>query len=134
MELGAVCYPRTVQELYDFLKFIYLRRAVRFKRCRLCGKLFAAVDGERTEYCRRKYSGKKACRDIGAARVYQKKILSNPITRAYNRAYKTHNARIRYGTMTREEFKDWVAEAKHLRNACQSGDIALDRFEKWLKQ
>ena len=134
MELGAVCYPRTVQELYDFLKFIYLRRAVRFKRCRLCGKLFAAVDGERTEYCRRKYSGKKACRDIGAARVYQKKILSNPITRAYNRAYKTHNARIRYGTMTREEFQTWVAEAKRLRDVCQSGNISLDCFEEWLKQ
>lgn len=66
--------------------------------------------------------------------VIGKKILSNPITRAYNRAYKTHNARIRYGTMTRAEFQTWVAKAKQLRDACQSGEISLDRFEKWLKQ
>ena len=65
---------------------------------------------------------------------HRKKILSNPITRAYNRAYKTHNARIRYGTMTRAEFQTWVAKAKQLRDACQSGEISLDRFEKWLKQ
>lgn len=126
-----ICYPESVFELYDFLKAIYLRRAVRFKRCRLCGKLFAAIDGERTEYCSRKYSDHKFCRDIGAARVYQKKILSNPITRAYNRAYKTHSARIRYGTMTRQT---WVAKAKRLRDACQSGKISLACFEKWLKQ
>ena len=129
-----ICYPENMLELYNFLKAIYLRRAVRFKRCRLCGKLFAAIDGERTEYCSRIYSGHKSCRDIGAARVYQKKILSNPITRAYNRAYKTHNARIRYGIMTKKEFQAWVAEAKQLRGACQSGEISLDRFEKWLKQ
>ena len=134
MQFGEICYPENVLALYDFLKSIYLRRAIRFKRCRLCRKLFAAVDGTRTKYCNRKYSDKKTCRDIGAVREYQKKILSNPVTRAYNRAYKTHNARIRYGTMTKDEFRIWAAEAKRLRNACQSGDISLDFFEAWLKQ
>lgn len=134
MPFCEICYPENVLTLYDYLKSVYLRRAVQFKRCRLCGKLFAAVDGTRTKYCSRKYSGNKVCRDIGASRVYQKKILSDPITRAYNRAYKTHNARIRYGTMTKEEFRTWVAEAKHLRDACLSGNITLDGFMDWLKQ
>ena len=54
-------------------------------------------------------------------------------THAYNRAYKTHNARIRYGTMTREEFKAWTEEAKKRRDACQAGESSLERFEEWLK-
>ena len=53
MILAEVCYPRSVQELYVFLKSTYLRRAVRFKECRLFGKLFAATAGHRTEYCPR---------------------------------------------------------------------------------
>ena len=134
MILAEVCYPRSVQELYVFLKSTYLRRAVRFKECRLCGKLFAATDGDRTEYCSREYEKGKTCREVGASRVYQKKLLGNPITRAYNRAYKTHNARIRYGTMTREEFNAWTEEAKKHRDACQAGEISLERFEEWLKQ
>ena len=111
-----------------------MRRAIRFKRCQLCGRLFAATDGDRTEYCSREYEKGKTCRDVGAARVYQKKLLGNPITRAYNRAYKTHNARIRYGTMTREEFNAWTAEAKKHRDACQNGEISLEAFEAWLKK
>ena len=134
MVLAEVCYPESVQELYDFLKSTYLRRAIRFKRCQLCGRLFAATDGDRTEYCSREYEKGKTCRDVGAARVYQKKLLGNPITRAYNRAYKTHNARIRYGTMTREEFNAWTAEAKRYRDACQTGEISLEAFEEWLKK
>lgn len=88
--------------------------AVRYvsKKAVRCGKLFAATDGDRTESCSREYEKGKTCREVGASRVYQKKLLGNPITRAYNRAYKTHNARIRYGTMTREEFNAWTEEAK----------------------
>ncbi len=134
MVMAEVCYPKSVQELYVFLKSTYLRRAIRFKRCQLCGKLFAATAGDRTEYCSREYEKGKTCRDVGAARVYQKKLLGNPITRAYNRAYKTHNARIRYGTMTREEFNAWTAEAKKHRDACQNGEISLEAFEEWLKK
>ena len=134
MVMAEVCYPQSVQELYVFLKSTYLRRAVRFKRCQLCGGLFAATDGDRTEYCSREYENGKTCREVGAARVYQKKLLGNPITRAYNRAYKTHNARIRYGTMTREAFNAWTEEAKKHRDACQNGEISLEAFEEWLKK
>ena len=102
-------------------------------RYQIGGKLFAATDGDRTEYCSREYEKGKTCREVGASRIYQKKLLGNPITRAYNRAYKTHNARIRYGTMTREEFKAWTEEAKKHRDACQAGEISLERFEEWLK-
>lgn len=98
MVMAEVCYPNSVQELYVFLKSIYLRRTICFKRCQLCGRLFAAADSDRTEFCSREYEKDKTCRDVGAARIYQKKLLDNPIIRAHNRAYKTNNVRIRYGT------------------------------------
>ena len=63
MVMAEVCYPKSVQELYVFLKSTYLRRAIRFKRCQLCGRLFAATDGDRTEYCSREYEKEMCIRD-----------------------------------------------------------------------
>ncbi len=99
--LSKVCYPETMQELYYCLKSAYLCRTVCFKQCYLCSKRFAVVDGERAEYCSRETESKKTFCEVGAARLYQKKILGNPLIHTYNRAYKSHKARIRYGMMTR---------------------------------
>ncbi len=35
--------------------------------------------------------------------------------------------------MTSEEFRQCTEKAKHLRGACQAGEILLERFEEWLK-
>ena len=57
-------------------------------------------------YCERPVDDSgKTCRDIGSLRAYRKRQKQDPAVSAYNRAYKTHYARIKYKTMTREEFQ-----------------------------
>ena len=58
--------------------------------------------------------------------------MENPAIREYKRSYKTHNARIRYGLMTREEFTAWSVEAREKRDKCVAGDLPMEEFVAWL--
>ena len=62
----------------------------------------------------------------------QQTQMKNPATREFTRSYKAHNARIRYGLMTREEFDKWAAEAREKRDACVAGNLSLEDFVAWL--
>ncbi len=62
----------------------------------------------------------------------QQTQMKNPATREFTRSYKAHNARIRYGLMTREEFDKWAAEAREKRDACVAGKLSLEDFVAWL--
>ena len=63
---------------------------------------------------------------------YQSRQMKNPAAREFTRSYKAHNARIRYGLMTREEFDKWAAEAREKRDACVAGKLPLEDFVAWL--
>ena len=52
----------------------------------------------------------------------------------YRKAYKTHFARIRSGTMTKEQFDIWKGEATVKRLFVESGDMSLDEYAGWLKK
>lgn len=135
LEMVDTLYPRTLQDLYHFLTAGYLKQGVCFKVCKNCGRYFAVNGSMNAEYCDRKIEGsQKTCRQMGAVRVYQQKQMKDPVLRLYNRAYKTHNARIRYGRMTREEFLEWSARARALRDKCLDGKISNEDFELWLKE
>ncbi|WOC31546.1 MULTISPECIES: DUF6076 domain-containing protein [Caproicibacterium] len=135
LEMVDALYPHSLQDLYHFLLAGYLKAGVCFKVCKNCGRYFAVTGSMNAEYCDRKIDGsQKTCRQMGAVRVYQQKQMKDPILRLYNRAYKTHNARIRYGRMTREEFLEWSARARALRDKCLEGKISVSDFEIWLKE
>ena len=53
-------------------------------------------------------------------------------SRNTKRSYKAHNARIRYGLMTREEFQAWSKEARQKRDRCVAGELSLEEFVAWL--
>ena len=106
-------------ELLKILKHNFV-----IKKCKNCNKYFMLVDNYNTAYCNNIFNeGNKTCREIGASRQYAKKIDADPILKAYNRAYKTHFARIIYKKMTKEEFNSWLMEAQSKR------DITLKEFE-----
>ena len=69
---------------------------------------------------------------MGSVRLYEKKIFSEPAIKEYKRSYKAHNARIRYGLMTREEFQAWSKEARQNRDRCVAGELSLEEFVAWL--
>ena len=101
-------------------------------RCRRTRKKPASAVAA-ARYCNRKMDGStKTCRQNGALRVYENRKQQNPVMREYKRSYKSHNARIRYGLMTRDDFAAWSQEARDRRDKCVNGDLSLDDFVEWL--
>lgn len=124
------------KDLADIIYFLIsrcLQEEIRMKTCKYCGLLFPVTDNYGAEYCNRLIDGStKTCREIGSVRLYEQRILVDPIMQAYKRSYKTHNARIRYGYSTKEEFTAWSKEARAMRDKCIAGEITLDEFTAWL--
>ena len=129
--LVLAVYPKTPSEILDYLTYYYMTEDVTFRPCKSCGRYFAASG--KAEYCNRLMDGsRKTCREMGAMRLYESNKMKNPALRAYTKSYKTHNARIRYGTLTREQFAAWSVEARAMRDKCVSGEIPLDELQDWL--
>ena len=62
----------------------------------------------------------------------QQTQMKNPATREFTRSYKAHNARERYGTMTKAEFTAWSKDARAKRADCVAGKLSLEDFVAWL--
>ena len=87
----------------------------------------------RLEFCDRLIDGSaKTCKEIGSLRLYEKRKPEEPAIKEYKRSCKAHNARIRYGLMTREEFNTWSQEARRKRDDCVAGKLSLEEFVAWL--
>lgn len=131
---GYVVYPEMTGDLINFIVAEYIKRGVGVKKCKNCGRDFVSQRNNQVDYCDRVISNTgKTCRQLGAIRVYQNKQNENPVMREYNKSYKTHNARIRYGTLTKEAFADWSVRAREMRKKCMDGEITLEQFVEWLK-
>ena len=123
----------TLDDLPAFLLARYARENLRYRKCKFCGRYFGVVRNYKSEYCDRLIDGStKTCKDSGALRLYEKRKLENPAVKEYKRSYKAHNARIRYGLMTREEFQAWSKEARQNRDRCVAGELSLEEFVAWL--
>ena len=124
------------EEPRDFVQFIlaeYIRHNLRFRICKFCGRYFGITGNTRAEFCDHLIDGStKTCKEMGSLRLYEKRKMEDPAIREYKRSYKAHNARIRYGIMTREEFNAWSQEARRKRDDCVAGKLPLEEFVAWL--
>jgi len=117
--------------LMEIMGMITEQRTV--KKCRLCNKYFIA-ENLKNEYCNRIPAGeKKPCSEIGSIRSYQNKVKSDIPLTLYQRAYKTHFARIKKKRMVQNAFHIWAINAKQKLDAVRAGEFSVDAFEKWLK-
>ena len=127
-----------LDSLEDLLKYeVYgmTQAEKRIKRCKNCGRYFV-IDKGNVEYCDRIAAGEtKPCSEIGKSRTYEQKIAKGGTAMAlYRKAYKTHFARIRSGTMSREQFEAWKGEATSKRQEVESGILDMDEYATWLKK
>ena len=121
------------EDLVHFAMYQYMEQNLRFRTCKFCERYFGVTGGSNPDYCERLIDGSsKTCRENGALRVYEKRRLKDPAIREYKRSYKAHNARIRYGLMTRDEFNTWSMEAREKRDKCVAGELSLMEFVEWL--
>ena len=122
--LREVLYPNTVRDLYNYLK-AYCLRLPQF--------LHLWIGNITQDYCTRLMEGsEKTCRQMGAVVQYQSRQMKNPAAREFTRSYKAHNARVRYGTMSKAEFTAWSKTAREKRDACIAGKLPLEDFVAWL--
>ena len=70
-------------------------------------------------YCEHTAPGEesKTCRESGARTVFEKKIQDEDTWKIYKRAYKKYYARVMKGTLSREDFNAWAAQAAADRDA-----------------
>lgn len=130
---GETINTENPEHFVQFVLSEYIRRNLRFRTCKFCGRYFGITGNTRSEFCDRLIDGsKKTCKEMGSVRLYDKRALENPVVREYKRSYKAHNARIRYGLMTRDEFRAWSKEARKKRDDCLAGKLSLDEFIIWL--
>lgn len=121
------------EDIVNFMLVSYMRNNLQMKTCKYCGRYFGTKRSYKTDYCDRMIAGsRKTCREAGSLKLYEKRKLEDPAVREYKRSYKTHNARIRYGIMTREEFNEWSLEARKRRDECIQGKLSLEDFVAWL--
>ena len=131
--LREVLYPNTVRDLYNYLKAYCLRVPLPIHKCKNCGRYFVVTGNITQDYCTRLMEGsEKTCRQMGAVVQYQSRQMKNPATREFTRSYKAHNARVRYGTMSKAEFTAWSKTAREKRDACVAGKLPLEDFVAWL--
>ena len=131
--LREVLYPNTVRDLYNYLKAYCLRLPLAIHKCKNCGRYFVVTGNITQDYCTRLMEGsEKTCRQMGAVVQYQSRKMKTPATREFTRSYKAHNARVRYGTMTKAEFTAWSKTAREKRDACVAGKLSLEDFVAWL--
>ena len=131
--LREVLYPNTVRDLYNYLKAYCLRLPLPIHKCKNCGRYFVVTGNITQDYCTRLMeASEKTCRQMGAVVQYQSRQMKNPATREFTRSYKAHNARVRYGTMTKAEFTAWSKEARAKRADCVAGKLPLEDFVAWL--
>lgn len=103
------------------------------RRCRRCGKYFV-VNNRKVAYCDRVDMSGVCCSAVGSQQNYQKKLEDDEPLKIYNRAYKTHFARVKKGTMSKDAFRLWYDEAKSKLAEVRNGNLDISDFQTWLKK
>ena len=88
-----------------------------------------------TEYCERPVpKGQQCCRDIGALKQWTIRQAGNDAFKAYRKEYKRRFAWIKAGRISDEAFYAWSEQARAQKKECDEGTIALEDFQRWLKE
>lgn len=137
----TVTIPKPYEEykidcLYQLLYLEILsmvQNKVMIRKCRHCGKYFV-VANRKIAYCNRidEFGGR--CSIVGSRQSFQKKMETDKALQIYNRAYKTHHARLRKGKMSKGAFEIWCNEAKQKLSEARAGELDIVSFQKWLKE
>lgn len=86
-----------------------LETGMYIKKCPFCGKYFILHGNYHKKYC-------SDCKAQAISTNYRNKVKSSPILKEYNKAYQRNNARVKSGSMTKEEFRLWTDAATKKRD------------------
>lgn len=129
-----VLRPQTVRDLVGFHLKECVRREMKVRICKNCGRYFIIRGRTTAQYCDRAINGNRSCREIGAPRVWEKHKHGEPLFVMYRREYKKRFAWIKAGKLTRETFYAWGEKAREKKAECEAGVITAEQFKMWLEQ
>lgn len=129
-----VLRPQTVRDLVGFHLKECVRREMKVRICKNCGRYFIIRGRTTAQYCDRAINGDRSCREIGAPRVWEKRKRGEPLFVMYRREYKKRFAWIKARKLTRETFYAWGEKAREKKAECEAGVITAEQFKMWLEQ
>ncbi len=132
-------------EVNSFADIIYLElyqmilNNIAVKKCEWCGKYFVLKGDYGTKYCSRIPKGKKqTCQHLGSTRDFNARTKKSDAYKEYLTAYKRMHARIKYGMLTKKDFKEWNVKALEKTQLCEDSRLpenekpSLDELKEWL--
>ncbi len=130
---AEILCPETVYDLIDYHLRECLKREIKMRVCKNCGRLFAVTGHGGTEYCDRPFDEKgRTCKEIGTFRVWEKSKSGDEVFKVYRREYKKRFAWIKSGRLTQEEFYAWSEKAREKKAECEVGKTSFEEFARWL--
>ena len=131
---AEVLYPKTVYDLIDFAVRECVKREVKMRVCKNCGRYFTFTGRSSAEYCNRVCDEKgRTCKEMGASLTWLKGHGADEVFKEYRREYKKRFARLRRGSGIAEDFYAWGERAREKLAECESGKLPYDEFREWLK-
>lgn len=108
-----VLYPQSIADLVDYHTREYIKREVRMRVCKNCGKYFAISGRSTTEYCDRVFDSKgRTSKEIGAIAWWNRSKSDDDVFKEYRREYKKRFAWIKAGKIDSDVFYAWSEEAR----------------------
>ena len=131
---AEVLHPETIYDLIDFAVRECIKREVKMRVCKNCGRYFTFTGRSSAEYCNRVCDGKgRTCKEVGASLTWTKGRGSDEIFKEYRREYKKRFAWIKRGSIEQSAFYAWGERAREKLAECESGKLSFEEFSEWLK-
>lgn len=131
---AEVLDPNSVYDLIDFHLRECIRREVKMRVCKNCGRYFAVTGRTTTEYCSRPFDSRgRTCKEVGAIAQWTLSKKDDDVFKDYRREYKKRFARMKAGKFSPEKFYAWSKAAREMKASCEAGEITPDQFRAWLE-
>lgn len=126
---AEVLYPETIFDIIDFHVRECVRREIKFRVCKNCGRYFAVTGHAGVEYCDRVINKKgQTCKEIGAFRVWEKSRSGDAVFRLYRREYKRRFAWIKAGRIEPDSFYAWSEKTREKKQSVRRARFPLRTF------
>ena len=131
---AEVLYPESICGLISYHLQECVKRELRFRICKNCGRYFDMSGRNTARYCYRPYDENgHTCRRIAPVRAWSERNQKDKIFHEYRREYKRRFAWINAGKIERDAFYAWSKQAKEKKAECAAGIISYEDFIEWLR-
>ena len=129
-----ILYPGSIYDLISYHVQECVKREIRLRVCRNCGRYFYMSGRSTAMYCCRPHGEKGyTCRKNAPIQAWAERNQKDEIFCEYRREYKRRFAWINAGKIERDAFYAWSRKAKEKKAACTAGIISFEDFTKWLQ-